>query len=365
MTEHTDYLLQSYRFDLPQEQIAQHPPRQRGESRLLVMSRHECSGPLVHHHMFQQLPELLPQGALIVANNSRVLPARLLGRRETGGKVEFLLLTPLPLLLQGAVTHGGRSQAEAEGLLRCGGRVRDGDCLHFGENINITVRGSGPFGHRRVRLDWQGDLAAAFAATGHMPLPPYIRRSDATEDCSRYQTVYASEDKNGSVAAPTAGLHFTADMRQRLTGAGFSWAEVTLYVGYGTFSPVRCEDIRQHCMHREYIEIPESTAETVAAARAEGRPIVAVGTTSARTLEGVVQQCGRVQAFSGWTDIFLYPGRKIQVVDALLTNFHLPESSLLMLVSAFAGRQRVLAAYTEAVARGYRFFSYGDAMLIR
>lgn len=368
ITEEADFFLKSYDFELPPEQIAQFPPEKRGASRLLVLPR---AGDLdLRHARFSDLPGLLPENALIVANNSRVLQARLLGSRATGGKVEFLLLTPLPLVLAQAAPEtragaGGAFSAEAEGLVRAGGSVREGETFDFGAGIRVTVLQSGPFGRRRVRLRWQGDLAKAFAATGHIPLPPYIKRADGAEDLSRYQTVYARDDKTGSVAAPTAGLHFTPELRRELALAGFEWAEVTLYVGYGTFSPVRGEDIRTHRMHREYVEIPEATAEAVARARAEKRPVVAVGTTSVRALEGVAELCGRVQPYTGWTDIFLYPGRGFRVADAVLTNFHLPESSLLMLISAFAGRKRVLAAYAEAVARGYRFFSYGDAMLIR
>ncbi len=369
--EEADFFLSSYRFDLPPEQIAQFPPEERGASRLLVMPRKGAPDPCpeLRHAMFSELPDLLPPGALIVANNSRVLQARLLGSRFTGGKVEFLLLTPLPLVMERASPDkvGGADafSAEAEGLVRCGGSVREGETFAFGAGIRVTVLESGPFGKRRVRLAWRGDLAKAFAATGHIPLPPYIKRADGEEDLSRYQTVYARDDKTGSVAAPTAGLHFTPALRERLAARGFEWAEVTLYVGYGTFSPVRSEDIRGHRMHREYVEVPEATAEAVARAKAQGRPVLAVGTTSVRTLEGVAELCGRVQPYTGWTDIFLYPGRSFRVVDAMLTNFHLPESSLLMLVSAFAGRERMLAAYAEAVARGYRFFSYGDAMLIK
>ncbi|MBO4300719.1 MAG: tRNA preQ1(34) S-adenosylmethionine ribosyltransferase-isomerase QueA, partial [Desulfovibrio sp.] len=297
---------------------------------------------------------------------SRVVQARLLGRRETGGKVEFLLLTPLPLLVRHArILKSGEHQAEAEGLVRCGGNLHEGECLDFGAGIQVTVLEMGHFGHRRVLLSWKGDLQQAFAATGHIPLPPYIKRSDESEDACRYQTVYARPDKTGSVAAPTAGLHFTETMRAALAAAGFGWAEVTLYVGYGTFSPVRCQDIRDHRMHKEYVEIPETTVAAIDDARLHGRPVVAVGTTSLRALEGVAEQCGRLQAFTGWTDIFFYPGARFRVVDGLLTNFHLPESTLLMLVAAFAGRQRVLTAYAEAVQQGYRFFSYGDAMLIR
>ena len=294
------------------------------------------------------------------------MQARLLGTRSTGGKVEFLLLTPLPLVIERARPDKlGGSSAEVEGLIRSGGSIRDGERLEFGAGISVTVLESGEFGHRRVRLAWDGDLSKAFAATGHIPLPPYIKRTDAEEDLSRYQTIYSREDKTGSVAAPTAGLHFTPEMRETLKAKGFQWADVTLYVGYGTFSPVRNADIRGHRMHREYVEMPEATALAIAKAKREGRPVIAVGTTSLRSMEGVAELCGRVQPFTGWTDIFLYPGRPFRVVDGLLTNFHLPESSLIMLVSALAGRKRVLAAYAEAVSRGYRFFSYGDAMLIR
>ena len=362
--EEADFLLQSYRFDLPQEQVAQFPPEERGGSRLLVMPR---NGELtLRHENFCDLPDCLPEGALLIANNSRVLQARLLGTRSAGGKVEFLLLTPLPLVIERArADKNGGLYAEAEGLVRSGGSIREGESFGFGAGIGVTVLESGPFGQRRVRLSWTGDLAAAFAATGHIPLPPYIKRPDAEDDLSRYQTVYSRQDKTGSVAAPTAGLHFTPPLRERLAAKGFEWAEVTLYVGYGTFSPVRSSDIRSHRMHREYIEVPEATALAIARAREEKRPVIAVGTTSLRTLEGVAELCGRVQPYTGWTDIFLYPGRPFRVADGLVTNFHLPESSLLMLVSAFAGRKRVLDAYAEAIANNYRFFSYGDAMLIR
>ena len=361
-----DFQLSNYRFDLPEEQIAQFPPEERGNSRLLVMDR-KGRVPNIHAE-FKQLADYLPPRALLVANNSRVLQARLLGTRSTGGKVEFLLLTPLPLILAEARPVRGREgwfEAEASGLVRAGGRVAEGENVLFGASISVTVLETGPFGQRRVRLMWQGDLSEAFAATGHIPLPPYIKRPDDDEDQSRYQTIFARPDKTGSVAAPTAGLHFTPELRESLLERGFSVEEVTLYVGYGTFSPVRSEDIRRHRMHREYVEVSEATAEAIARARAERRPVVAVGTTSLRALEGVNELCGSVQPFTGWTDIFLYPGRPVRVVDSLITNFHLPESSLLMLVSAFTSRERILATYKEAVERKYRFFSYGDAMLIR
>jgi S-adenosylmethionine:tRNA ribosyltransferase-isomerase len=361
-----DFQLSSYRFDLPEEQIAQFPPEVRGDSRLMVMSR-KGTEPLIHTE-FKHLAQYLPKNALLIANNSRVLQARLLGMRSTGGKVEFLLLTPLPLVVREAKPVRGKEgwfAAEASGLVRAGGRVAEGENVLFGATISVTVLETGPFGQRRVLLQWKGDLAEAFAATGHIPLPPYIRRPDDDEDQSRYQTIFARTEKTGSVAAPTAGLHFTEPMRQALQEQGFMMEEITLYVGYGTFSPVRSEDIRRHRIHREYVEVNERVAEAVNRAKVERRPVIAVGTTSLRALEGVHELCGTVQPFTGWTDIFLYPGRPCRVVDGLITNFHLPESSLLMLVSAFTERKRMLAAYKEAVEKKYRFFSYGDAMLIR
>lgn len=365
--EPADFLLKSYDFPLPESNIAQFPPKVRGTSRLLVMDRRGTS---LSHATFGDLAHWLPEGALIVANNSRVLPARLAGHREgTGGRVEFLLLTPLPLLLaQDTAKERGEAatgSSIAEGLVRSGGRLREGERLALDGGITLTILEKGIFGRHRVRLEWQGDLAAAFLTAGEMPLPPYIRRPTRQEDTERYQTIYARPDKTGSAAAPTAGLHFTPELRRELVAQGFLWHEVTLYVGYGTFSPVRCQNIRQHCIHSEYMEIPEDSAQAVRKAKAEGRPVVAVGTTSARALEGVAALHGEVCPFAGWTDIFLYPGRPFRIIDALVTNFHLPGSSLLMLVSAFAGRKRVLAAYAEALRRGYRFFSYGDAMLIR
>lgn len=360
---HTDFLLSSYQYDLPDASIAQFPPDTRGDSRLLVLDRKKQS---LTHAQFSHLGDYLPKGALLLTNNSRVLQARLLGTRPSGGKVEFLLLTPLPLVVAAAVPRQDKYfSAEANGLVRAGGRINEGDTINFGAGISVTVLESGPFGQRRVRLDWQGDLAAAFAATGHIPLPPYIKRPDDDEDQSRYQTIFSRQEKTGSVAAPTAGLHFTESLQSSLSEQGFGWAEITLYVGYGTFSPVRSEDIRRHRMHREYVEMPEETAEAINKAKKEGRPVIAVGSTSTRALEGVFELCGKVQPFTGWTDIFLYPSRPPKVIDGMITNFHLPESSLLMMVSALAGRASILNTYAEAVKHGYRFFSYGDAMLIR
>ena len=364
-----DLCLTGYRFPLPQEQIAQFPPAERGTSRLMILRRGPASDdpPTCLHSHFSELLRFLPKGALLVANNSRVLEARLLTKRATGGKIEFLLLTPLPLLLAKAVRDPGQTgqfTAEAEGLTRSSASLQKGEVLHFGKELSVQILERQAFGRTQVRLAWQGDLTRLFSEIGHIPLPPYIRREDESRDKERYQTVYAKKDKTGSVAAPTAGLHFTTELRTELLAHGIAWSEVTLYVGYGTFSPVRTQDIRQHVMHSEYVEISEETARLLRSAKEEGRPIIAVGTTSLRALEGMMLARGSIQPYQGFTDIFLYPGKTLQLVDGLLTNFHLPESSLLMLVAALTGRKRILHAYEEAVQRGYRFFSYGDAMLI-
>lgn len=355
-----EFNLQSYDFELPESQIAQTPADKRGASRLLMLDR--ASGSL-DDKLFTDLPDLLPDGALLVVNNSRVLPARLIGHKDSGGKAEFLLLTPLSLI-EATDTASGSRTATVEGLLKASKGPRPGEHLHF-PGIELDVLEKGEFGRSVVRLTWQGELADHFISQGHIPLPPYIRREDGAEDRTRYQTVYSREDKLGSVAAPTAGLHFTPDIIDRLHTRGITLAEVTLYVGYGTFSPVRAEDIRKHTMHAEYAEVSDETAAAIARAKAEGRPVIAVGTTSARTLESMAAQTGGIGPFKGWTDIFIYPGHKFCVVDQLITNFHLPRSSLIIMVSTLAGRRQVLEAYDHAVTHGYRFFSYGDAMLIR
>lgn len=355
------YRLASYVYDLPEDRIAQHPADHRDSSRLLVLEKATGRTEL---RRFTDLPRLLPAGTLLVANNSRVVPARLYGQKPSGGRVEFLLLTPPPLLAAEPADNG-RWSARAEGLLRAAKAPRPGDVVEFGPDLSLVVEERGDFGRSWVRLFWRGPLAGLLDRQGHLPLPPYIRRPDSPADAERYQTVYADPAKAGSVAAPTAGLHFTPDLRARLAESGFEWAEVTLYVGYGTFSPVRCADIREHRMHAEYVEIGQEAADAIARAKAEGRPVLAVGTTAARTLEGAFAATGRIGPFAGWTDIYILPGASFRVLDILLTNFHLPESSLLIMVSALAGREAVLAAYQKALDNGFRFFSYGDAMLIR
>lgn len=352
--------LSAYTFELPEASIAQAPPERRDASRLLVV---EKGRGVACETAFTDLPDLLPPGALLVVNNSKVLPARLLATKPTGGAVEFLLLTPLPLLAPQA--EGQWFTAPAEGLLRVTKRPKAGEAFTFAPDLSVTVLERGDFGRCRVTLTWQGDLGAIFERIGHMPLPPYIHRPDSPADRLRYQTLHARPDKQGSVAAPTAGLHFTPAVREALARRGFSWAEVTLHVGYGTFSPVRAEDIRDHRMHAEFAEVPVATALAILEAKSQGRPVFAVGTTAARALEGAWAACGEIAPFSGWTDIFIRPGYRFGVLGGMLTNFHLPGSSLVIMVSALAGREVILDAYAHAIHQGMRFFSYGDAMLIR
>jgi len=364
MTADMDHDLDSYGFDLPEELIAQHPAGRRDASRLMVLDR---AGEGERILDFTDLPGLLPEGALLVANNSRVAPARVPGARASGGRVEMLLLTPPPLLVPAPDALPGRSAADAEVLLRASKRLRVGEEIGFGPELTARILAQGEFGRHDVRLSWQGGpdaLPKLLDRLGRLPLPPYIQRAPEAEDLERYQTIYADPAKAGSVAAPTAGLHFTPEVRAALARRGIEWAEATLYVGYGTFSPVRCADIREHRMHCEWIEIPEVTAEAVGRARREGRPVTAVGTTAVRALEGAFARLGEVAPFAGTTDIFIRPGFSFQVVRHMLTNFHLPLSSLIIMVSAFAGRHRVRAAYDRAVGERLRFFSYGDAMLI-
>jgi S-adenosylmethionine:tRNA ribosyltransferase-isomerase len=344
----TEIDLAAYDYALDPERIAQHPLPDRDGARLLVLER--ATGER-HHDAIRALPRWLRAGDLLVRNATRVLPARLRGRKPTGGAAEALLL--------GSASGGpGRYRA----LVRARGRRRTGQKFHFGvgdDRCDAEI----------VALGEDGEVVLAFAAgsdpyaMGETPLPPYIRReAPLQEDETRYQTVFARVP--GSVAAPTAGLHLSERLLEALTDAGVDCAEVVLHVGPGTFRPLREEDLRRGRLHAETFELPEETAERVAATRARGGRVVALGTTSARVLEACVQPDGRVAARCGETDLFLYPGVRFRAVNALLTNFHLPRSSLLLLVAAFAGREPVLSAYAEAIRAGYRFYSYGDAMLI-
>jgi S-adenosylmethionine:tRNA ribosyltransferase-isomerase len=341
-------LLSDFDFSLPQELIAQQPLAERSASRLLSLNR--ATGQ-ISHQMFCQLPQLLREGDLLVRNETRVLPARLLGRKESGGQVELLLI---------------RQVDAVQNIWRCMTRsskpVRSGIRLDFPEDIQGVVIDAEIDGLRLVRFSCPEEFYGALERAGHMPLPPYIRREDDQYDKDRYQTVFASNP--GAVAAPTAGLHFTGDTFDALAARNIDVCGITLHVGPGTFQPVRTEHLGEHRMHSEVFEIPVATAERVNAARAEGRRIVALGTTVTRTLEHSVDEDGLLQAGTGETELFIRPGFDFRMVDVLITNFHLPKSTLLVLVSAFAGRDLVLESYSEAVAQGYRFFSYGDCMLI-
>jgi S-adenosylmethionine:tRNA ribosyltransferase-isomerase len=330
-------------FDLPPELIAQQPPAQRGDSRLLFL---DGAAGRLEDLRFADLPSLLRPGDLLVLNDTRVIPARAFGRKDSGGQVEVLLERLL---------DARRCLAQ----VRSSKRPRPGQMIVLDGGVSVRVgERIGSF----YELSFEGrPVLEALEAIGHMPLPPYIRRPDAEADRRRYQTVYARVP--GAVAAPTAGLHFDAAMFERLGGMGIETAFVTLHVGAGTFQPMRVEEVREHRMHEEYIDVPVSVCEAVSRARGRGGRVIAVGTTSVRALEAAAREDGLVP-YSGMTDIFIYPGYRFRVVDAIITNFHLPQSTLLMLVCAFAGTERVLDAYRHAVRERYRFFSYGDAMFV-
>ena len=335
-----------YAFHLPGELIAQHPLDRRDDSRLLCLDRRDGA---ICHRRFRELPQLLRPGDVLVMNDSRVLPSRLLGHREgTGGAAELLLLEQKGKDLWETLARPGKK-------LRPGSRVVFGEGLLTGE-IMDTLEG----GNRLVRFRYEGDsFFAVLDRIGQMPLPPYI--TERLEDGERYQTVYSRQP--GSAAAPTAGLHFTPELLEALRNKGIQTGFVTLHVGLGTFRPVKAENITDHHMHLEHYTVPEETARLVNAAKAEGRRVIAVGTTSCRTLESAWKE-GALTPGPGSTGIFIYPGYRFQVLDGLITNFHLPESTLIMLVSAFAGYESTMNAYREAVQERYRFFSFGDAMFI-
>jgi S-adenosylmethionine:tRNA ribosyltransferase-isomerase len=342
-------LLSDFDYALPPSAIAQEAAEPRDTSRLMRLPR--ADGPPTDH-LFRDLPRLLRPGDLLVVNRSRVFPARLRGRRPTGGAVEVLLLRDL-----------GDDRWEA--LVRPGRRLRPGAIVSLEGGLAATLETAavGPEGRRVIHLRAAtGSVEAALEQAGHVPLPPYIRRRDRADDRARYQTVYARE--TGSVAAPTAGLHFTAELIAALRASGVPTAEVVLHVGPGTFRPVTAAHVEDHRLEPEPCVVPAETAAAIAATREAGGRIVAVGTTVVRTLEAAATEEGTVAATNRETALVIRPGFRFRVTDALITNFHLPRSSLLLLVAAFAGRERVLSAYEEAVRRGYRFYSYGDAMLL-
>jgi len=336
--------LKDFDYELPEQLIAQQPLADRSASRLLRVRRDPAAD--FTEHVFRDLPELLRQGDVLVFNNSKVLPARLWARKPTGARVELLLER-----LEDR--HSMLCQARSNRKLKPGSELLVDD-----QPLLQVIDRAGDF----FRLQSSMPMLDVLHAHGHMPLPPYIRRDDSEMDNERYQTVYAREP--GSVAAPTAGLHFDQPLLQRLDAAGVQRVEVTLHVGAGTFQPVRSEDISSHQMHAEWYQVSAQAAAQINAARAAGRRIVAVGTTSLRTLESAADAGGEVVAGSAESRLFIYPGYRFRCVDALITNFHLPRSTLMMLVAALAGHERIMAAYQHAVAAQFRFFSYGDAMLI-
>jgi S-adenosylmethionine:tRNA ribosyltransferase-isomerase len=336
--------LEDFDFQLPDDLIAQSPPADRSGARMLVVHRHEGRW---EDRTFRELPHFLHSGDCLVLNDSRVFPARLFGHRAgRQGRVEVFLLRPM--------AGDGR---EWEALVRPGRKMPVGERIEFDGALEATVVGRGEFGERTIRFAGHGDLYEAFEEIGHVPLPPYIRRGDEASDRERYQTVYARE--KGSVAAPTAGLHFTPEVLADCRAAGAEVAYVTLHVGLGTFQPLHAEQVEQGKLHTERYRITEENAAKMAAARR----LVAVGTTSMRTIESTLRE-GEMRAQSGETDIFIYPGYAFRGAGAMLTNFHLPQTSLLLLVCAFAGKDLALAAYRHAVEQRYRFYSYGDCMLI-
>ncbi len=340
-----------FHYELPAGLIAQHPLPGRADSRLLAL---DCHGGITHRH-FAELPDVLHPDDLLVFNDTRVIPARLWGRKASGGRVEILIER-----MTGS--HSALAHVRASKSPKAGTRIFlsvDADAEPGGDELVVTGREGDLFQLSSASGRPVTELLGEF---GHMPLPPYIGRGDEALDRERYQTVYGVNE--GAVAAPTAGLHFTQELLATIDAMGVRRATVTLHVGAGTFQPVRADEIEDHVMHAEHIEVGEAVVRAVGETRARGGRVIAVGTTSVRALESASLASGVIEPFSGDTDIFIYPGYTFRSVDAMLTNFHLPESTLLMLVSAFAGRDPIMGAYAEAIAHGYRFFSYGDAMLI-
>ena len=334
-------------FELPEELIAQYPLEKRDSSRLMVLDKKTGE---IEHRKFHDILEYLNEGDTLVLNNTRVLPARLIGEKEeTGGKIEFLLLKRI---------EGDKWEC----LAKPGRKAKVGTVFTFGEGkLKAIVREIGEEGNRIIEFKYDGIFEQVLDELGQMPLPPYIH--EKLEDKERYQTVYSKE--KGSAAAPTAGLHFTEDLLNEIKDRGVNIAYLTLHVGLGTFRPVKVDDVNNHVMHSEYYHLDKENAELINKTKEAGKRVIAVGTTSSRTLETIGDENGRVREQSGWTDIFIYPGYKFKIVDNLITNFHLPESTLIMLVSALAGQDNIMNAYNTAVKEKYRFFSFGDSMFIK
>lgn len=338
---------QDFYYELPEELIAQDPLEDRESSRLLVLDKESGA---ISHHIFREITDYLNPGDCLVINDTKVIPARLIGEKEgTGARIEILLLKRRENNIWETLVKPGKKA-------RPGARISFGGGLLTGEILEIAEEGN-----RLVQFTYEGIFEEILDRLGQMPLPPYITHQ--LKDKERYQTVYARH--TGSAAAPTAGLHFTPGLLQAIEEKGVDIARVTLHVGLGTFRPVKAEEITDHHMHSEFYQIDEEAAEKINRAKQAGHKIICVGTTSCRTVESAADDSGHLQAGSGWTDIFIYPGYRFKVLDSLITNFHLPESTLIMLVSALAGREHVLTAYEEAVKERYRFFSFGDAMLVK
>ena len=352
------YSLNDYNYDLPEGLIAQKPADRRDQSRLLVLNR--ASG-AVTHRGFGDIYDFFNPTDLLVVNNTEVIPGRLLGRKETGGRAEVLILD----------YAGGRQALASSGVFTCNclvnssKRPKIGSTIVFDRGLSATVIAFNA-GVYEIRFACEDDFEAHMYRIGRIPLPPYIKRTDngrREDDRIAYQTIYASE--KGAIAAPTAGLHFTSDLMTKIKAKGVDVVAITLHVGYGTFLPVRVDDVRDHEMHSERYFISDDAARKISRAKMQGRRVIAVGTTSVRTLEYAAGNNGAIAPGGGQCDLFIYPGYKFKMVDAMLTNFHLPQSTLLMLVSAFAGRENVLQAYGQAIEKGYRFYSYGDGMFIK
>ena len=341
-------LVKDFSYHLPQDLIARHPPAKRDGSRLMLLDRSTGS---ISEDLFFNLQDYLRSGDLLIMNDTRVIPARLFGRKPTGGRVEIFLLHRLT-----------GCQERWECLLKSSKRFSEGQEILLESGMTAVVMSRCLSENWLIEFAGNEQFDSWLEREGHIPLPPYLQREDCSIDRERYQTVIAREP--GAVAAPTAGLHFTRELLSRLAADGIGTAFVTLHTGLGTFQPVRVENVEEHRIHTERFVIPPGTAEAIARTKAAGGRVIAVGTTSARTLEYSAQHSGYVTAGSGEADIYIYPGYRFKVIDALITNFHLPESTLLMLVSALAGRENVLEAYREAILRGFRFYSYGDAMFI-
>jgi len=364
------FSLSDYNFDLPERLIAQEPVGQRDQSRLLYLNK--TTGSTTQYN-FSSIIDLLTAGDVLVVNNTKVIPARLFGRKKTGGKVEILITNysdsdqqnSRPDQFDNNYNDKTKGKIEYECLIKASKSPKPGTIIDFGPDLQGKVTAV----HERtctIEFFCTQPFDKTLDKLGVMPLPPYIKRKQAADrnssDRENYQTVYATH--KGAVAAPTAGLHFSENVLNQLNDKGVLVASITLHVGYGTFMPIRVQDIRQHRMHSEHLVINDKTAKMVNAAKTDGRRIVAVGTTSVRTLEYICNDTGHISAASGSCDLFIYPGYDFRCVDAMITNFHLPQSTLIMLVSAFAGRENILKAYNEAIKEEYRFFSYGDAMII-